>query len=275
MATDRGPRPTQRKFQSRARLRSRLLNCSCTLSSMYSVGDRAWSSLKELLRTEKTRPASSSAGACDDVCVGTSRNAWHQSGRRGHHPGKAARDPTETRFGEYQRCVVAVAAVAVVVVVVAAAFRVFDAAALVLLAIPRAVVYGGNRCLRRHARTAIASGTSAVKGNIFESIFSSIFAKICQYQYLCFKFSIQSFMLRWRPGVETGIHAMPEMMLAQAVRLVCASPFGMQLWSLRRVRRDVALVRLANGRVGDDSASNLDEAEVGVALGSQLFLTDV
>ena len=58
---------------------------------------------------------------------------------------------------------------------------------------------------------------------------------------------------------------MPKMMLAEAGRLMMRR-LWIQLWSLRRARRDVTLAQPANWRAGEDDDSDLDEAEVGGAV---------
>ena len=68
-----------------------------------------------------------------------------------------------------------------------------------------------------------------------------------------------------QPGVEVGVDAMPEMILAEAGRLMMRR-LWMPLRSLRRARRDVALAQAANRRAGEDDESDLDKAEVGGAV---------
>ena len=69
----------------------------------------------------------------------------------------------------------------------------------------------------------------------------------------------------WQPGAKAGVRAMPEIMLAEADRLMMRK-LWMPLWSLRRAWRGVILAQPANGSAGEDDDSDLDEVEVGGAI---------
>ena len=80
--------------------------------------------------------------------------------------------------------------------------------------------------------------------------------------------SVLERLTHWQLGAEAGVHAMTEMMLAEAGRLMMRR-LWMPLCTLRRARRDhdVKLAQPANGRAGGDDDSDLDEAGVGGAFG--------